>query len=404
MRLGRLLGAAIAVAIPAIAMAEAPQRAVAPSGEASLFDVVAGPINADGYQLGRQVLPAAETALAPEGGTAPALIASRTVYLNKNGITLSPGANDSRTNHSTVVTQQTTIPAWNVSASTWAATVSCMREVFAPFDVTIVETDPGTVPHIEAVFGGTPAQLGMASTLAGVSPFMSDCAVIENSIVFTFTGVLPPDPILACEIQAQEVAHSFGLDHVLLASDLMTYQPYDRRRWFQNQDASCGEDTARPCGLNGSVCRQKQNAVAMLIQRLGLRGQAGDTVPPTVQITSPRSGAVVPPAFDVSFTATDNARVAMASLYIDGVPSGTAVLAPFEIPTQGLSEGPHKLRIVATDGIQEKATEITVTVSRDAATDEGVAGCAAGGGSGGGGAGAALGIALAALARRRRRP
>ena len=35
-------------------------------------------------------------------------------------------------------------------ANGWAATVSCMRDLFAPFDVTVVEADPGNVPHIEA--------------------------------------------------------------------------------------------------------------------------------------------------------------------------------------------------------------------------------------------------------------
>jgi uncharacterized protein (TIGR03382 family) len=95
----------------------------------------------------------------------------------------------------------------------------------------------------------------------------------------------------------------------------------------------------------------------------------------------------------------------MASLYIDGVPSGTAVMAPFSIRASGLSPGMHKLRIVATDGIQEQAREIAVTVSASIASDdEGVTGCSAGGGGGGSaGAGAGLLIALAALTRRRRR-
>jgi hypothetical protein len=387
MRLGRfLIGAAVL----------APSIAVAEAGQANLYDVVVGPSSEDGYQSGRQVLPA--------GGddTAGALAASRTVFLNKNGITLSPGVNDARINRSTVVTQATMIPAWNVSASVWADTVSCIREVFSPFDITVVDADPGNVPHIEAVFGGTPAQLGLSAQLSGVSPFTTDCAVIENSIVFTFMGSLPADARLACQIQAQEIAHSFGLDHVLLAPDLMTYLPYAGRRWFQNQAAQCGEDKARPCGLNGSACRQSQNSVALLIERVGLRGVAGDTVAPTVGITSPRDGETVPPMFDVDFTATDNAKVLMASLYIDGTPSGSVVAAPLSITMpRSLTAGTHKLRIVATDGNNEKAQEITVTVDENA-EDDVMGGCAAGGGGGGGAAEAALSVALAALARRRR--
>jgi hypothetical protein len=407
MRLGSsLIGAA--VLIPALAAADVPQRAIAPVGGASLYDVVVGPETADGYQLGRQLVPASSAPAALTGDGTAGLAASRTVYLNKNGVTLSPGANDSVNNRSTVVTQPTTLPAWNVSASVWASTVSCIREVFAPFNITITETDPGSVPHMEAVFGGSPTLVGMPNNLAGVSPFTADCAVIENSITFAFMGALPADPRLACEVQAQEIAHSYGLDHVMVASELMTYLPFEGRRWFQNMNASCGEDKARPCGLNGSTCRQNQNSVAMLIDRLGLRPAVGDAVAPTVSITSPRDAAIVPPTFNVRFTAADNTKVTMASLYIDGVPSGSAMLAPFVIPVpSGLAEGSHRLRIVATDGTNEQVKEIAVTVQKGAPSPDGnddvIGSCAAGGRGGGGAAGAGLGLALVGLARRRRR-
>ncbi|HWO24756.1 MAG TPA: Ig-like domain-containing protein [Kofleriaceae bacterium] len=418
--LGAMVGAMVGAMagamalIPAIAAAEAPRRTVAPESQASLYDVAVGPETADGYLMGRQLVPpaSATTAGTPTtaltaGGTA-GLAASRTIYLNKNGVTLSPGANDSITNRSTVVTQPTVIPAWNVSDAVWASTVSCMREVFAPFNVTITDKDPGSVPHMEAVFGGAPTMVGQPTNLAGVSPFTTDCSIIENSITFAFMGVLPADPMLACEVMAQEVAHSYGLDHVMVATEVMTYLPYEGRRWFQNLSASCGEDKARPCGLNGSMCRQNQNSVALLIERLGLKAPAGDAVAPTVSITSPQSTAVVPPTFNVKFNATDNTKVTMVSLYIDGVPSGSVMGAPFSIPVpSGLAEGSHQLRVVATDGSNEQAKEIAVTVKKGAASPDGeddvVGGCTAGGGAGGAGGAAGLGLALAALARRRRR-
>jgi len=276
--------------------------------------------------------------------------------------------------------------------------------VFSPFNLDFVETDPGNVPHIEVVFGGTPTQVGALSNLAGVSPFTTDCAVIENSIVFTFMGSLPAEPQLACEVAAQEIAHSYGLDHTLLASDLMTYLSYEGRRWFQNMNASCGEDKARPCGLNGSTCRQSQNSVGLLTERVGLRGQTGDTAAPSLSITSPKNGDTVPPRFSVSFAASDNAKVLMTSLYIDGEASGSVVMAPFSLATpKALSEGAHRIRVVATDGNNEQVQELTLNVSKDAANmeEDVVGGCATGGGSVGAGAG--LAAALGALARRRRR-
>ncbi|HUS30304.1 MAG TPA: hypothetical protein VMZ53_17470 [Kofleriaceae bacterium] len=208
-------------------------------------------------------------------------VESRTIYLNPYGVVLTPGDNDSRTDASSIVTSPTVINGWDIDVDTWNETVDCMREIYAPFDVTITDEDPGNVPHIEAVFGGSPTDVGLPDNVAGVSPFTTDCAVIENSIVFTFTDVIPDDARTACEIMAQEVAHSFGLDHEMLASDPMTYLPYYGERTFQNEMASCGEFGDRMCGINGNVCRYQQNSVKLLGQRLGLKGAAPPAGEPT---------------------------------------------------------------------------------------------------------------------------
>jgi len=215
--------------------------------------------NEMGYSFARQALPATGNVRAE----------SRTIYLNREGVTLRPGLNDSRLDISSVVTQPTEITPWDIDDATWQDTVDCMREIYAPFAVTITDRDPGNVPHIEAVFGGHPADVGMEDNVAGVSPFTNDCSIIENSIVFTFTDVVEDDPRLMCEIMAQEIAHSFGLDHEMLPEDPMTYLTYDGNRSFQDQMASCGEFGGRMCGINGSVCREKQNSFKLLTERLG---------------------------------------------------------------------------------------------------------------------------------------
>jgi uncharacterized protein (TIGR03382 family) len=375
---------------PSLAAAEAPARAIKPSGTAATYDFVATQPNQDDLQFARQVLP--PTNPTPTDGTnTVALAQSRVIYLNKNGVTLSPGTNDSRTNRSTIASQQTTIQPWNVSATTWNATVACMRELFSPFGVTVVETDPGSVPHIEAVFGGSPGQLGLPNGVAGVSPFTTDCSIIENSIVFTFTDVIPADARLACEIQAQEVAHSYGLDHELLASDPMTYLNFNGNRAFQNTTASCGEDQVRPCGINGSTCRPNQNSVTLLTERLGPAGAPGDTIAPNVGILSPSNGATVPPGFDLTFTATDNINVAMATLYVDDSAAGSVLEAPYVFTTSAtLPEGQHTFRVEVTDGVNTKSEQITVTV-RNGAPPPGPDGGDDNNNTGGGGSGDVVG-------------
>src|SRR5690606_34079819 len=98
-------------------------------------------------------------------------------------------------------------------------TVACVKETFAPFDITITEQDPGDMPHFEALFGGKPSDINddpsFGNTI-GLSPF--DCGEIPNSIVFIFDAT-GPDPLTQCWTAAQEIAHSFGLEHLFLQKD-----------------------------------------------------------------------------------------------------------------------------------------------------------------------------------------
>ncbi len=358
--------------VPALASADR----IKPSGSAALYDLVATDRSTTGLRFARQVLPAREAA--PSTG----LVAeSRVIYLNRTGVTLYPGVNDARTNRSTIASQATAIPAWNVNATVWAETVSCIQEIFAPFDVSVVTADPGNVPHIEAVFGGSPQALGMAGNVAGVSPFTLDCSIIENSIVFTFTDVIPQNARLACEIQAQEIAHSFGLDHELLASDPMTYLEYNGERSFKDQTVSCGEYSQRACGINGSVCRPNQNSVRLLRERLGTAA-VPDGIAPVVGINAPTNGATVRPGFVVDATATDDVLVTAATLYIDDVQVATLAAPPFLFATAAtLVDGSHVIRVEATDGANIESSEVTVNVR----TGGGGNGNGDGGGTGDGG-------------------
>src|SRR5690349_13989226 len=196
---------------------------------ASLIPAVVTKPNAQGHAFARQPIAAA--------GKTHAL--SRTIYLNHNGVVLRPGDNNSAGDVSSVVSEPTRITPWDVDDDTWRATVDCMKEIYAPFDVVVTDHDPGaSVPHIEAVFGGHPNDVGLPAEVAGVSPFTTDCSIIENSIVFTFTDVLDDDPRVMCEVMGQEIAHSFGADHEMLASDPMTYLDYDGPRTFKDQMAT----------------------------------------------------------------------------------------------------------------------------------------------------------------------
>lgn len=315
--------------------------------------------------------------------------ATRTIFLDRGGVLLTPGRDNARTHVSSLVAAPTQVPAWNVSDATWTATVSCMQEMWARFDVTVTETDPGDVPYIDAIFGGEPSDMGRPSTVAGLSPFAADCGVIESSIVVTFAQKLPQDAEMICEVMSQEIGHSYGLDHELAAKDPMTYLPYSGDRSFVDVDAQCGEATPRPCGSGPTACRATQNSVQILRERLGDAG--GDDVAPVLVVSEPSEGASVAAGFHVAVAATDNTAVASVALYVDGVRVATTTEATHEFATaDDLAPGPHLLRVVAVDPNSNK-TRRDLDVSVEQAV-----GCSAGGSPG-------LGIALLSLMLLRRR-
>jgi hypothetical protein len=255
-----------------LAQAAHPQQAIKPEGTASPLEFVATRPDHRGLAFARQVLPSRAVQARAVPADASTRAQSRVIYLNHDGVILRPGDNDSSHQVSSIVAEPTVLGGWDIDDDTWAQTVACVADIYAPFDVTVTDVDPGGVPHIEAVIGGAPGDVGLPDNVAGVSPFTSDCSIIERSIVFTFTDVLPDDPQTVCEVMAQEIAHSFGLDHEMLPSDPMTYLDYTGDRTFQDEMASCGEYTDRKCGINGNMCRQRQNSVALLKERLGARG------------------------------------------------------------------------------------------------------------------------------------
>jgi hypothetical protein len=311
----------------------------------------------DGLEIARQVIVDDDV---PDAG---GLSQSRIVYLNRRGITLMPGGNDSRTDHSWFVSAPVTIAAWDASASLWAQTLACVRKMFAPFDLTITETDPQNEPHIEAVFGGSPDQLGFGSHVAGVAPFSTNCRTVENAIVITFADAIPQVAQIACEVMSQEIAHTFGLDHELLAPDPMTYLPSTGTRSFQDQLADCGESIARPCGLpDRPSCRARQNSVELLLDRVGAVA-AGDGVPPRVSITSPPNAATVAPGFEVAAAISDDGPIRLVTLSLDGIVVQSLTAEPWTFVTApDLPPGSYRVTVEATDGPNDASASIDVWV------------------------------------------
>ncbi len=292
---------------------------------------------------------------ATEGFTPHAEMAQvpRIIYMNKDGATLSSGWSDSGQNISSLVDSTVNYPAWNVSASGWNQVMSCMTDIFAPFNITITDQRPASGDYIMSMMGGYPQNVGFQQGVGGVSPF--SCGIIDRSIVFTFTEVYGGNYRAICETAAQEAAHSFGLDHEYLCADPMTYLNGCGNKTFQNTNAQCGEYSARACQCGGST----QNSVQMLMDASG----PADINAPNVVITAPANNATVPPGFAVSANATDDNTVTKVELYVNGSLAGTRTSAPWTFNTSSsLSDGAYSVTVRAYDGANQSDATINVTV------------------------------------------
>jgi len=267
---------------------------------------------------------------------------SHILYLNPciGGETFSPGYNDSRTNRSSIINGTRTLPQYPYGDASFNQVVQCVREIMGPFNITVVTEDPGNTPHHEAVVCGHPNDIGMQDGVGGVAPF--SCGVIENAITYTFPEIYGGWTRGICETIAQEAAHGWGLDHEYLCADPMTYLNGCGDKFYQDNNAPCGEYSARSCSCGGST----QNSY----QRIKAIFGASTPTPPVVAITEPVNNANVEPGFIVRADFDDNDGVKNAALYVDDQLAMMLDTPPFVFNApSSMSDGSHEIKVVAHD-------------------------------------------------------
>jgi thermitase len=105
------------------------------------------------------------------------------------------------------------------------------------------------------------------------------------------------------------------------------------------------------------------NAANAVSAALGSVGTA-DTVPPSVNITSPEMGQRVGGTTSVQVQATDNVRVARNELYVDGVLVATSATAPFTTKwnSRKATPGSHELQCRAYDAAGNSGLSSTLII------------------------------------------
>ncbi|HEX7703163.1 MAG TPA: Ig-like domain-containing protein, partial [Kofleriaceae bacterium] len=311
----------------------------------------------------------------------PSAADSHIIFMNKctGGCVVANGTTDNRTDKSDI--GHGTLAAFSQSAAVWSQVMTCMQATFSRFNVTVTDVDPGTAAHMEIMVAGLGANIGEPQGVLGVADFecqgIGNCSpYIANALVFDFANdsYYTAKPLEICATAAQEIAHTWALDHVVDATDPMTYNNYSGMRQYKDNQA-CGSDcqggqspfgqtctgsggnATHVCALGGAT----QNEVSIITALFGT--SAPDTTPPVVKITAPSTNASVMPGFSITATVTDDQLVASAEAKLDGTSLGVKSSAPFSwVAPASLSMGAHHIEVVGTDG-KGNTTSATVDVT-----------------------------------------
>ena len=166
---------------------------------------------------------------------------SKTIFLERRAIDLTPGEDDAAKGVSSVLANASNQPAktkaWAGGDKKWKQLVGCVKQMFSPFDVVVTDERPTEDNFLMVAVGGKPTDIGIKDShhVSGLAPFNG--SVIPRAIVFAFAATNNHDVQTTCETIAMEVAHAYGLDHEYLCKDVMTYLRSCGKKSFVDADA-----------------------------------------------------------------------------------------------------------------------------------------------------------------------
>lgn len=152
---------------------------------------------------------------------------------------------------------------------------------------------------------------------------------------------------------------SFHLDGNSTAFAIDTSSPYSIS--WNSADASNGAHTITAKATDGAGNVGTSSPVSLTVSNV-----VPDTTAPTVNITSPVIGAIVPNPTAVNVNASDNIGVSKVELIVDGVtltPADTNAPFSFSWNTSGYAAGSHTLRTRATDAAGNIGLSAIITVT-----------------------------------------
>jgi MYXO-CTERM domain-containing protein len=381
--------------VPALVLALVPSTASAAEPQGPL-DTLAG-----ARPIGRALPPSPAGLVATER---PQRLGAKILYVNFDGVQMTwcGGSNDPHQNCSTIF--QGVVLPFSGDAVQRASVVQIIRKRIADFGITVTDQRPQSGDYDMEMIGNWE---GANPDFAGIAPNI-DCFDAEGGEVsFTLEASGSADGI--AEIVLQELAHTWGLEHVDEQQDLLYPTTQGTNKTFQDachkivEDTQLNETNGYCNAVHTEFCDYGwQNSYQELLYVFG--EAVPDTQPPGVTIVAPADGATIDGGnVDLVIGLLDDQSPAVITtdivLHSDALPApveaGGAYAAPSELtfPITDLPDGTYTLRVDVTDESENPAAdEITFTVVGNPVEEPGDSGDDADGsgddeGSGGAGSG-----------------
>ncbi len=309
--------------------------------------------------------------------TEPLGVKQGVVFVNYDGAQLSSGRDDSITNTTQLGNLAGNFAAYGTGSKRDATTQAVIQD-WSPFNVIVTDTRPGSGDYTMNMTGPTNPYGG---GVLGVAPVDCDDQQTHNNITFAFHSA---NDNFSSATQAttigQEVAHSYGLEHVNEPGDIMN--PYNAGGEPEFTDVCiaivgssyCPSQHQAECGSSS-----QQNSYQELMTLFG--PSTPDTAPPEVMITYPNEGDMFEAGanFTITATASDDQSVNELRLFIDGAFVQADGSEPYDWGVTDIPEGQYELHVIANDLAGNETMSNVVNIG---------VGMAPGGGSSGGSDGA----------------
>lgn len=307
------------------------------------------------------------------------------IFVNFDGAMLAGGPDDARNNVTQIGNLAGSFAPYG-DGDKRNAVMQAVAQDWSSYNVVVTQNRPASGEYVMNMTGPTNP---FGGNVLGIAPLDCDDQQTHSNITFAFHSANDQfSAAITATTIGQEVAHSFGLEHVDEPNDIMNPFNAGGDPSFIDQciqivqGGSCGSQHQVHCGSPVS-----QNAHQELLTFFG--PSTPDTVLPTVQIVSPVDGDEFDAGadFEIMVTANDaETGIDRVQLYNNGAALQSDATEPYGWGVASAPAGTYELYVEAIDVAGNVAMSDVVTVYVGVeADDEGDAGADGDDGAGTGG-------------------